>query len=435
MSAYRGGHWAVIIFGHNMTSIDRATLRAKGESIRVSSVMYYVAFGLYSTGAFLELTTFYELFGSSRELIISLFQAFALALLVVKFCTQKASVLGWFCAAAAVLLGYLSWRQGNEGWFFWLVLFISCSDGISLRALAGLTLGIVLALTALTVACCSFGLIENRMFARVDSVRYAWGFKHPNYFGAYLLLICTCVSALRFGKSPWPDILLIIFVIILNVSILDSRSSALLAMAQIVMLLIFYNVRRDKSRRRWSIIFVLGMMFVIAASVYFMINYDDTNVIHKNLNDILSLRLSLSHGYYSMQPLTLFGDDFIGFPPIYWENGQPATFIVDNAFCHLILRSGVLSMAAFVCGLFGLLFKKIKNRQWDAVLFGIVLMTLYGVGETLGIRVECNFFLIAIGTELIFANRHADNPGLIKDKQEGVSDGYGPLIGEVARID
>lgn len=372
------------------------------SSIQVTSVMFYVAYGLYSIGAFLELTTFYEVLGVSREDFVSALQAFALALLIIKFFTQRASFLGWCCAVAVVLLGFASWRMGDEGWFFWLVLFIVCSDGVRIRTLAGITLGIVITLTLFTVLSCCLGLIDNRSFARVDRLRYSWGFKHPNNFGAYLLVMCVCYSVLRFGRNPFPDVVLVTIVFFFNLAVLDSRSSAALALVQIALLLIFHLTQNDKIRRIMSVLFIVGIAIVIAVSLFFMIYYDSANPIHKLLNDLMSLRLSLAHGYYSLQPLTIFGSDFIGFPPLYWENGEPAIFIVDNAFCHLVLRSGVVSMVVFVCGLFLLLRKLTKDGRWDELLFGIVLMTIYGFGETLGIRVECNFFLIAIGTDLIF---------------------------------
>lgn len=382
-----------------------ARTRSQTKEVCLAHLLFYGAFGLYSICTFLELTTFNSVLGIPLESFVSALQMIALVLLVVKFFTQRTTLVFWCAILVVLTAGFVSWRQGNEGWFFWLAVFVACSDGINIRTLAAITLGIVVFLTACTVLCCAAGLIENRLFTRTNSVRYGWGFWHPNYFASYLMLICISFSTLRFNKNPAPDMLLIGSMLAINLLFLDSRSNIIMAIAQVLMLVIFFNTKRSQSRRIWSVLFIIGLSIVISGSLYFMFSYSDTNPIHNKLNEMLSLRLSLSHGYYQMQPLSAFGNDYSGFQPIYWENGEPAEFLVDNAFCHLIMRAGVVPTVLFLLGLYALMIKMIKMSRWDYLLFGVVLMTLAGFAETLGIRVTFNYFLIAIGTELLFCER------------------------------
>ena len=378
---------------------------SRAKEVSAAHLLFYGAFGLYLVCTFLELTTFNSVLGIPLESFVSALQMIALLLLVVKFFTQRTTLVCWCVILAAIVAGFVCWRQGNEGWFFWLAVFVVCSEGINIRTLAAITLGAVVSLTVCTVLCCAVGLIENRLFARTNSVRYGWGFWHPNYFASYLVLICISFSTLRFGKNPIPDILLIVSTLIINLIFLDSRSNTIMAIAQVLMLVIFFKTKRTQSRRIWSALFLAGLSIIIAGSLYFMLNYSDANPSHNYLNEMLSLRLSLSHGYYQMQPLSAFGNDYSGFQPIYWENGEPAEFLVDNAFCHLILRAGVVPTILFLLSLYALMIKMIKTSRWDYLLFGIVLMTLAGFAETLGIRVAFNYFLISIGTELLFIER------------------------------
>ena len=407
-----------------MKNIDLFTL-ARAESGRfdwafASRASYYIAFSLYSIGAFFQLTSFSEVLGIQKDLFVAVLQDAALLLLIYKFFTGKTSVLGWCVIILAVFIGFLSWQLGDEGYFFWLVLFVVCSDGIEIRRLAQITLCIVASLTIITVVSCNFGIIENRVFRRADTVRYGWGFRHPNYFSAYLLLFCICFSVLRFGKNPLPDMMLICGALVVNLAVLDSRSSAILSIMQMALLFIFYTVKTRRGRRIWSIVFFCGMFLAISLSLYFMIGYDPGNSLHMRLNNLLSLRPSLAHGYYSMQSLTPFGADFSEFEPIYWENGQPAKFIVDNAFAHLVLRSGFISAAFFFSAVAALMINLIINDKWGSLMFGLVLLITYGIGETLGIRIECNFFLVGIGTELLFdrdgAMTFVDVAKLARDK-------------------
>ncbi|MBM6776531.1 hypothetical protein H7U34_04445 [Collinsella tanakaei] len=332
----------------------------------------------------------------------AILQAAAIFLLLLKFILQRVSIKGWTLAAVLVLIGFISWRTSKEGWLFWLAIFVTCAQGVRLKPLACTCLITATSFTLVTVIFASYNIIENIVSVRLDIVRYAMGFSQPNNFGIFLLLICISLSVLRFGKNPLLDIIVISAAVLVNLLIADSRSMAVLAILQAVVLVIFYNVNSSHCRRIASIGFVILAVMLFITSIYFMIYYNGNNAIHYTINRLLSGRLNLAHEYYQMQPLTLFGSSFEEFPPIYWQDGQPYTFVVDNAWCHVILRYGIVPSACLLLGICLLFWKMIKNLEWDALLFGMTLMMVYGFSETLGIRFECNYFLYAIGAKLLF---------------------------------
>lgn len=368
----------------------------------VWSFIYYLAFSLYVIICFLYRTNFEVIFELPRHTFGDFVELIIITLLVTKFLSQRASFRGWFIALTVVFVGFVSWRTSDEGWLFWLALFVVCSDEISVRTLAGITFTLVSVMTLVTIVCGLTGAIENTISVRGGVTRQTLGFDHANHLGIYLLLICVSLSTLRFGKNPILDILLILVTVAINVTVANSRSSALLSTIQIVLLIIFYLVKSAYLRRILSIIFVVVIATLTIMSFYFMVSYDASNPIHRLLDSALSGRLYLANSYFKMQPLTLFGSSFSQFAPIYWENGKPYLFTVDNAFCHLILRYGIVPAALFFMGFFVLMVKLIKERHWDTLLFGLTLMTCYSIGEHIGICVECNFFLVAMGTELLF---------------------------------
>ena len=392
----------------NALSGPRQTVRADLHkptiylsSIHIDSITYYAAYALYATLCFLEHTMFESIFGIPKEAFANGIQFVVLFLLAVKFITQRMPLRGWAIAATIVLICFISWRRSGEGWLFWLAIFIVCAEGVDIKILVGIILCVVVVLFPMTVICASTGVIENYISVRTGTARQALGFAHPNSFGFYLLLFCTAFSALRFGRGPLPDILLIVASVSANLAVADSRTSAALSVLQIVLLLIFYTVRAPRMRRVFSILFIIGTASIIAASYWLMVNYDASNALEAMLDSALSGRIRLAHSYYLMQPLTLFGSSFSQFAPIYVINGVPSSFIVDNAYCHLLLRYGIVPTFLFLCGLLALLVKLTREGRWDYLLFGLVLMCFYGLGESLGIRVECNFFLIAMLPELL----------------------------------
>lgn len=164
------------------------------------------------------------------------------------------------------------------------------------------------------------------------------------------------------------------------------------------------RTQTDRLRKKVLTYFLVAVFIVIIVSAYLMIAYDPSNPIQFELNKLLSGRLRLANGYFEMQPITLFGSDFSGLPPIYWENGVPSAFVVDNAWCHLLLRFGLIPAFCFLFGYIAILIKAVRQGWWNSIFFGLVLMSIYGLCETLGIHFECNYFLFAVGAELLYTN-------------------------------
>lgn len=83
------------------------------------------------------------------------------------------------------------------------------------------------------------GIIENLILIRSGIARQSLGFTHPNIFGMYVILACTSISVLRFGKTPLFQSMLLISAAILILVVSDSRSTAILAVFQVLLLVCF----------------------------------------------------------------------------------------------------------------------------------------------------------------------------------------------------
>lgn len=369
----------------------------------VSLLAYYLAFGLYTLSCFFNGTTFETVFGLTVGMFSDALRTVVLVLLATKFLCQRASFRGWAFAISVVAVGFISWRVSGQGLLFWLALFVISAERVNLKCLAGISLGVTSAMLVLTLLFVGAGIIENRVSVRDGVTRYAMGFLHPNNFGAQLLSICLAVAVLRFGMNPLPVIPLFIGTAVLNNYLANSRTTVMLCILLCVLLVIFYVVKSPSMQHRLSIALFCFVVFIVLLSLYMMVNFDASSSIQAAMNDALSGRFKWAHAYYQLQPLTLFGSNFEQFAPIYWSNGVPSTFVVDNAYAHLVLRFGIVPSALFFAGYIALLLNLIKQQRWDYVLFGVVLMAVFGFTEVAGVQVECNYFLVAIGTDLIFA--------------------------------
>lgn len=372
-------------------------------SMRIGEFVYYVAYGLYFFSCILDRTTFDEFLFIPVPLLSKIISLIILCLLLFKFVLQKASIKGWLLATGLVLVGFISWRNSQEGWLFWLALFIVCSEGVQLNILASISLALSIMILVIAPLFAANGIIDDITLNRSGAIRHSLGFSHPNSFGMYMILACISISILLFGKSPKFQISLLIIAVATILMVSGSRTTAILALFQVLLLLVFFHIRSDRYRKAMSIAFTVAVALIVVLSFYFMVAYDPSRPVDFVINSLLSGRLRLAHGYYQMKGLSLLGTTYADCPAIYWENGKPYDFVVDNAYCHLVLRYGIIPSALFLIGLFSLLIKLIRQKRWDGLLYGITLMAVYGLTENVGVRIECNYFLYAIGAELIFA--------------------------------
>ena len=387
---------------HEGSMSIRARIPGKIDRFRAGRIAFYLAFAIYLLVFAVSHTTFQTFFGIDMASIVSLRQPVVVALLATSILLSPKKLWQWLAIVVLVALAFVSWRMSGENWLFWLTLFCVSANGIRIKPLAWIVLVVSLGVLLAAVPCALAGIIDNVVVMRQGAERYSLGFVHPNTLGGYLWIAALAFSAIRFGKTPFPDLAVLAVVVVLNLVVTDSRATVIAASAQVVFLFVFYFVKSERARHVLSMVMLGGLTLAMLFSVYFMLFYGADNPVHALIDGLLSTRFSLAHGYFEMAPLTLFGNSFEGYDAIAWDNGEPLRFVVDNAFCHLILAYGLVPSLVFFWFFFAYCAKLVRLHRWDVMLFGLTVMGAYAFVETMGIRVEGNFFLIGMGAELLF---------------------------------
>jgi hypothetical protein len=370
-----------------------------------SDIFFNLAFALYFAATFLSHTTIEAIFGIKLESFIDAIQLVVIVLLFIKVCFNKTTFCQWLLIAVLVAIGFVTWRVSNEGWFFWLVLFVVCGQGIRIKSLAKIVFAETIVLFAYVLVQYNLGNAQDVVTLRSDgTARHTFGISHPNTVGMYLLCLALSFSVLKFGKNPIPDLILLAVFGYINISYLDSRSTLVIYALQGIILLIFYFVKNPTLQKAILFLFFCVALFVLCLSMYFMFFYNSNDVFSSNLNSLFSGRLYLSNAYYEMGGITFLGNDYSAYNIIYWESGKAYNFVVDNAYCHILLRYGIVAFVIFVGAFYSLFFALIKEVRWDALSFALILMSVYAFTETLGIKVECDYFLISIASLVLYKN-------------------------------
>lgn len=374
------------------------------NEILFDRVCFYVAYSVYLFSTVVMRTAFGEYSVLSSDVFGSACQGLVLCLLFLKMILQRAEIREWLLSFLLVCVGFICWRQSDEGWLFWIAIFVVCGKGINIKTLAWISFIEISFLTCLIVFLSQVNIIDDIVFIRGGEIRHSLGFKHPNYVGMYLLSISMSFSIIHFEKNPLPDLLILIISFFVNIYFVNSRSSALLCLVQAALLLVMYNTRQKSSRKFLMKSLFIGTILIVFMSIYFMLFYNPANSVHRYLNSLLTGRLFLAHEYYEMAGLSLFGNNFVGYPAIYWDNGSPISFMVDNAIAHLLLRYGIIPSLIFLLGLMAAIYRLVRDESWGYLIFGLSLMVLYGFSETLGIKIECNYLLVCLGPLVLFSS-------------------------------
>lgn len=394
----------------NVSATDRTIDRTQ-----FANSLYYVAFSLYISVSMLLNTAMQTFFDIDIVTFSRIAYVVIITLIVLKLVLCPLSPRGTAALVGALFVGYFSWQYANIDAFFWLILLIGSSKNVDFRRLVRLALAITALGFVLVVLESRLGLVDNRNYGTPELSRYAFGFSHPNTYGYYALAIClfaySCVLDMPRMRRPVPTIASVAGIVVLqaiNLSSVRSRTSFIMSLIASGLFVAFWLIRDSKTRQVLKValfsIAGAGILFSIVA----MFVYSPNNPVLVAINRVLSARISYANYYLNLRPLTLFGSSFNDATPIAVDAGAqtPVTFLVDNSYCRLLIRFGIVPTIAFFVGVAVLVVRLCRSNRWDGLVFGLVIALLYGLSEPVAMRPDWNVFLIALGTEVIFSGEN-----------------------------
>lgn len=404
------------------------------EYVRGNS--YYIAFFLFCVWTWLSRSSFIDGDGAtSIKLIEKIMQVIVLALLGGAFIRTRATVYEFSYAMVLILLGFIVWRTSGEGWLFWLTLFIVCGKGTKLGALSCIALVSALLVGFLAGTASAAGLIENNIVVRASTgeIRNPMGFDHPNTLGAAMLVISASlylgIENKRHKKGLLIAMVFCIMMACITFFVAGSRTAGLCLIIFALAIPLYVLMKGRPWAYRASAVLAVLFVCIVAISVGYMVFYDPSRPFDSMLNNILSGRIRLLNMYYLAHSPGLLGYDYAA-GPVICVDGKELAFVVDNLYGHVLLRHGLVAFAIFVVSIIALCIKMYKEKYFGPLLFGMGLFLVYGVSETLGCRVECNFFIISLWTVLY--HRPISDFDCVPDSTGAISSSEGVSSDEIS---
>ena len=369
-----------------------------GNRVFIGEVIFCIAFAMLLTIRLSNWSVnggFMMYLGGTFRRILLIGIAVLLAVKGIFFQRMK---LGWRAAALIIVaLMYLTYYQTGDYTVLALASFIVCGQGVRVRSLSKVYAAIGTAWTLINAILVMAGKIENYVYYRGDTPRYAMGYVNPNTFALIICGICIAWCVITWGKKFYTDFAVIAIGIYFCYFVANSRTFAL----SLVILAVFIAVQHFIKNRIVIKICVIAMAaiaaLVILSSFFFMLFYTEDNALFVKINSALNERPMLANLCYEAYGLNIFGRDYSGLPELW--NGY--SFLVDNIFCYVLLNFGLVAAVLFIAGLVIFYWDAIRRSEWGICLVGITMFVIIGFTENIGITFEMDYFLIAF-SGLIF---------------------------------
>ena len=372
----------------------RSNRRESIGTITVEQAIYYLALFIYVLSTVWNRITFSAEVESSMMILLQGFDLLAAFLLVIKLIYQGVqSVKQFLLISLLVCFGALSWIETESTAMFWLSLLIASGKNMKLRGISrtiffGLLVSFLAAILGL-----GLGLVSDHIDIRNGITRLSLGFSHPNYLGVvcYSLCLTFCLSGFTKSRTLLIGLCSILSFVVFYFA--DTRTglfSILVFLAFVVLWPVFQRGATVRLKRPLAIAAALLTIY----SLVTMVIYTPSNGLLSAINDAMTGRLYCANHFFNLFPTTLFGRT-IDDASVYAAGGW-FSFMVDNAYCHLLIRYGVVALFALILG-FALYYRReLRSPSLSLAYYLLPTALITGLSEATVLLVANNPLLLLL---------------------------------------
>lgn len=299
------------------------------------------------------------------------------AMLMIKVWLLDDSSLGYklFSTAIVLITGFSYLQNHMDYRLFLLCVTVISAKGIDYKKITRLVAVLAVVFLGILVAMYLLGITSDGEFYRqlVDgsyTKRYTLGFKHPNTFGMWGLLIvsATVLSSKKPLKWYWYIVLAALMAVIYKLC--DSRSSFIIAMAILVGVLVSDLLKKRLDECSWIPAVSVGICLIIPLMFYMCIYALKNNEPWAwQLNAMFSGRLQLALGWLQTEGISTIGHHI----------NLKGTFL-DDIYTYDLIVMGILPTLVWLGLMLKAVYRSAKNKNWTLVVI-IMALFLYGTME------------------------------------------------------
>lgn len=384
----------------------------RGENIQPFELLYYLALGLFLTGAVL-LDTFYAAY-SSPELEVTLCMVCILLVVCREILYEEYDLSDWLCL---ILSAVFFLNAVYIGSLLFATIFIMVFGGrnIPFRRIAKFAVWLIIILFVFSIVSAKLGIIRNYINIESDrSNREYLGFLSALYPGNYFFTITGLLLYVYREKLPWAAYIVLAAGNYWVYQKINGRTAFYMTVFVLlggIILKIWPHL--VKHLRAVNFLLTLTAPVCTAVSFWMAWNYSPSDPQLFSLNTLLSGRL-----YYTNLSLTKYGLKPYG-QDIPW-NGNGLTregltrtvsyFYVDNMFVNFWQMYGWIMGAAVTLLIFLAMYFMYRKKKYYMLLLSTAFL-LFGTMDNSMMKIWYNLFYIAMASEIFGAGRREYSDG------------------------
>lgn len=254
------------------------------------------------------------------------------------------------------------------------------------------------------------GFIENLVFVKRDTIRYALGTSYPTVLASFLFFLILCFVYLKRNEIS-KKFIIFIFIITFSINYFtDARSVAILLLVSAVSLLILniFNISSFKINNVFSILLSAFSILIFLLNVYLSYNYKFDSRAYVSFDNIFSGRLSLGNQAFSLYDVNLFGQSLLsnGLGGGWRFNYGIDYFYIDALALDLLFGKGLIIFIFYLFEMAKLIFKSAKSKQ-IILLIILLLITMYDFTDNKSFRIAFNPFILLMFNDY-FSKSHEE---------------------------
>ena len=359
-----------------------------------ANTAYYVAFGLFTLCSSIGWMSVGNM--PPADSLVTFLQIITLILLLTKALNQVYSIKQLAIYGAGLAFLVAESRVSSSYMFVWLFLFVVSVQDIRLSKLAAVSLMVVSVMLITTLCSEWLGLTNNVQLVRSDgSIRSSLGFSHPNGFGLAILSLTCSWLTVRYGSLSKIDLIVPLIAIVVIMQVSGSRTTAIAVVIAAICFFLNRFTRLGRSRNTAPILLAALIIVSIIASITLMIVYDPSNALTGALNSLLSDRLYLANRFYNELGIHLLGTN-TDLAEVFMFWGVPTGYLVDNAYCSIILRFGAALFIMFILILVKSIVGMSKANLDGRLLSGLTVYVIVGLMENAFFELSFNYYIIFV---------------------------------------
>lgn len=353
----------------------------KLAKLKRSDAIYYLFFIIIECG---------EAFNKGTDNKIYLtFSIIGILLLIYKLVDSEYQYRELFPIMILGILGVFIFYQTSKVGGILSILALIGLKGVDIKKLLKISFFIRLTAFLILVFLSSTGMIENAMITHLRGdnavIRYSMGFSHPNQFHLSFIILLLLWMYLSYERIGAFQLLLLGALNILVYTKSYSRTSTLIGLGAILLMLWFKSKYFPKLKN----VVCMGMIpFGFLISVIPALLYDKLPYI-RTIDRALQWRITFSRHYLDSYPIQLFGNNL---------NSDP--IVLDSGYVELLINYGLIFTLLYIGAYMVIAYRYVKKRKYRELLL-ICCLAVYGITEAFIPNLFINLSMIFLG-ELIF---------------------------------